>query len=240
MSQTAVTLEFGLLLYSFRCPREILPSPITPMPMTSLAPRILEYEAAVAAMAARLAKPRRDIGAIEGILAPLGVFSRRRRQNLDALKWHRSDMRESRLEASGSVHIADRLLPCGGSAIRRSQAARAGFHRRARRRRAVCPSGRDAPRAAQTAPARCDDRGLAGFSRTHRTAGLRRDQPRARVRTERAEALVGTFQGYRLQLAVNPRRLPRIPPPFREPRGHRVPAARNRRALLELSLRNRL
>ena len=68
MSQTAATLESGLLLNSFRCPREILPKPITPMPIMSFAPRTLEYEAAVAAMAARPAKPRRVSGVIEGIV----------------------------------------------------------------------------------------------------------------------------------------------------------------------------
>ena len=68
MSQTAVIRESGRSVYSLRWPLDMLPSPITPMPITSFDPNIRLYEAAIAANAVRVAKLRRVNVDIKGIL----------------------------------------------------------------------------------------------------------------------------------------------------------------------------
>lgn len=68
MSQTAVTLEPEFAVNSARCPREMFPRPITPIPRTSFAPRILPYEAAATASAARDPTSRRVYVPMGGIL----------------------------------------------------------------------------------------------------------------------------------------------------------------------------
>lgn len=68
MSKTAVTLEFAFAVNSARCPREMFPGPITPVPMTSFAPRILPCDAAATANAAREPTSRRVYVPMAGIL----------------------------------------------------------------------------------------------------------------------------------------------------------------------------